>query len=312
MVSVSGLYRCGERENKDQETSPDPWRPSRLCVKLGVRMRQIMQTVVILLAIVVILLVTLRLREDSMIYFPVKYPEGFWQPEAFGVAVEDCFFTAPDGVRLHGWYAPQAGAQHTLLWCHGNAGNISHRLDHIKMLLEQVRANIFILGYRGYGRSEGSPDEEGLYKDAQAAYDYLASQKNVQAQHVVLYGQSLGGAVVIDLALARPCAGLIIESSFTSAKDMAKKVFPFLPIHYFLGVKFDSAAKIKQLHVPVLIMHGTEDEVVPFELGQQLFAAANEPKEFYPISGARHNDPYLVGGEAYYARIREFIEKLSD
>jgi len=269
-----------------------------------------MHVVLAFLAIFVIFVVALRLMENSMIYFPVKYPEGFWQPAAFGVTIEDCFFTAQDGVKLHGWYAPQEGARQTLLWCHGNAGNISHRLDQMKMLLGRVKANIFILGYRGYGRSQGSPGEEGLYKDAQAAYDYLVSQKNVKASQVVIYGQSLGGAVAIDLALARPCAGLIIESSFTSAKDMAKHLYSFLPMHYFMGVRFDSAAKIAQLHRPVLIMHGTRDEVIPFELGQRLFSAANEPKEFYPIQGATHNDPYLVGGEAYYAKMQEFIQRL--
>lgn len=271
-----------------------------------------MRAVFTLLAILVVFVVIWRLMEDSMIYFPVKYPEGFWRPSEFGVTVEDWFFTAQDGVQLHGWYAPSEGAPHTLLWFHGNAGNISHRLDQLKMLLERVKVNVFILGYRGYGRSEGSPDEAGLYKDAQAAYDYLVSQKNARANQLVLYGQSLGGAVAVDLALARPCAGLIIESSFTSAKDMAKKLYPFLPLHYFLGVKFDSAAKIARLHLPVLIMHGTEDEVIPYELGQKLFAAANEPKEFYPIPGATHNDPYLVGGEPYYAKIREFIQRLPE
>lgn len=245
-----------------------------------------------------------------MIFFPTKYPEGFWQPAQRGIAVEDCFFTTSDGVKLHGWYAPYEGAQHTLLWCHGNAGNISHRLDQLKMLHERVRVNIFILSYRGYGRSEGSPDEDGLYQDARAAYDYLVAEKQVNAKQLVLYGQSLGGAVVVDLAVARPCAGLIIESSFSSAKDVAKSLFSFLPVHYFIGVRFDSATKIKQVHVPVLIIHGTHDEVIPYELGRKLFDAANEPKEFYSMPGATHNDPFLVGGEAYYSKIRQFIEQL--
>ncbi|MBI3950611.1 MAG: alpha/beta hydrolase [Acidobacteria bacterium] len=271
-----------------------------------------MQAALTFLAIVVIFLLVLRLMENSMIYFPVKYPEGFWQPAEFGVAAEDWFFTTEDGVKLHGWYASQEGARQTLVWCHGNAGNISHRLDHLKILLERVKVNVFILGYRGYGRSKGTPSEDGLYLDAQAAYDYLVSQKNVEASQIILYGQSLGGAVVIDLALKRPCAGLIIESSFTSAKDMATHVYPFLPVHYFMGVRFDSAAKIARLHAPVLIMHGAQDEVVPYELGQKLFAAANEPKEFYPIQRATHNDPFIIGGEEYYAKIREFIQRLPD
>lgn len=271
-----------------------------------------MHTMITLLAILIVFIIVLRLMENSMIYFPSKYPEGFWSPAELGVAAEDCFFTTEGGLRLHGWYAPEEGAPHTLLWFHGNAGSISHRLDHLKMLLEQVRVNIFMVDYRGYGRSQGAPDESGLYKDAQAAYDYLVSQKHTEADRLVGYGQSLGGAVAIDLARTRPLAGLIIESSFTSAKDMAKILYPFLPIHYFLGVRFEAAAKIAQLHLPVLIMHGTADEIIPFEMGKRLFAAANEPKEFYPIRGATHNDPYLVGGDGYYATIREFIERLPD
>lgn len=266
--------------------------------------------IVTVLAMLITFLLGLRVMEPSMIFFPTKYPDGFWQTARFGIPVEDCFFKTPDGVKLHGWYVPYEGSSQTLLWCHGNAGNISHRLDQLKLLHERVNVNIFILSYRGYGRSEGSPSEEGLYQDARAAYDYLVFQKHVRAEQMVLYGQSLGGAVVVDLAVARPCAGLIVESSFSSAKDVAQRIFSILPVHYFIGVRFDSITKIKQVHVPVLIIHGTDDEVIPYELGRKLFDAANEPKAFYSMPGATHNDPFLVGGEAYYRTIRRFIERL--
>lgn len=269
-----------------------------------------MNTILALALFFAIFIIGLRFMEDSMIYFPTKYPDGFWQPAAFGVAVEDCFFVSEDGVKLHGWVAPRDGAQATLLWCHGNAGNITHRLDNLKLLLERVNAHVFIFDYRGYGRSEGSPDEEGLYKDARAAYDYLLTRREVDPRRIILFGRSLGSAVAVDLALQRPRAGLILESTFTSAKDMAKKVFPFLPVHYFIGVQFDSESKIAQLKVPILFMHGTADHTVPLELGKKLFRVANEPKEFYEIAGADHNDTYVVGGEAYFAKLNEFIGRL--
>jgi hypothetical protein len=269
----------------------------------------------IVLAVVVffvVFIIGLRLMEDSMIYFPSKYPAGFWQPSAYGVAVEDCYFTAEDGVRLHGWFAPREGARHTLLWCHGNAGNISDRLGQLKPLLEQVDAHVLMLDYRGYGRSEGAPDEEGLYKDARAAYDYLLTRREVDPRKIVPFGQSLGGAVAVDVAVQRPCAGLILESTFTSGKDMAKKAFPGLPVFYFIRTRFDSDAKIANLHIPILFMHGTVDGTVPFALGKKLYEAANQPKEFYEVPGADHNDPFVVGGAAYFAKINGFILQTSD
>jgi hypothetical protein len=252
----------------------------------------------------------LRLFENQFIYFPVKYPGGYWQPETFGVQVEDCYFNAADGVRLHGWLATHEKPIATLLWCTGNAGNISHRLDNLARLVK-LPINVFIFGYRGYGRSEGSPNENGVYLDALAAYDYLASRPDIDRNKIVLFGRSLGGSVAVDLATKRPCAGLILESTFTSAQDMAKSSFGFIPVHLFIKTKFDSINKINRLHVPLLLIHGSQDRTVSIRLGKKLFAAANEPKEFYEIAGADHNDTYIVGGQAYFNRLLDFLRKVS-
>lgn len=270
-----------------------------------------MQWALIVAGVILAFMLTLRLMENAMIYFPVRYPEGFWEPREFGLPVEDCFFTTEDGVTLHGWWVHQPGTRQVLLWCHGNAGNLTHRLENIVMLRDEVKVNVLIFDYRGYGRSEGRPDEPGLYRDARAAYEFLISTKHVEPEQIILFGRSLGGAVAVDLACRRPVAGLILESTFTSAKEMARRVIPLLPVHLVLGVRFDSVEKIGKLYIPVLIIHGTADEVVPYELGRKLFAAANDPKEFYAIEGADHNNTYVIGGAAYFAKIRQFINRLS-
>ncbi len=252
----------------------------------------------------------LRLFENQFIYFPEKYPVGYWQPEAFGVQVEDCYFNTADGVRLHGWLVAHENPIATLLWCTGNAGNISHRLDNLARLTS-LPINVFIFGYRGYGKSEGRPNENGVYLDALAAYDYLTSRPDIERNKIVLFGRSLGGAVAVELATRRPCSGLILECTFTSARDIAKSSFGFIPVHLFLKTKFDSIKKITRLHVPLLVIHGGQDRTVPIRLGKKLFEAANEPKEFYEISGADHNDTYVVGGAAYFNKLLEFIREVT-
>ncbi|MFQ6015976.1 MAG: alpha/beta hydrolase [Anaerolineae bacterium] len=248
--------------------------------------------------------------EDQFIYYPSRFPEGFWQPELFGLSVQDIYFSAEDGVKLHGWFAPSPGAPVTLLFCHGNAGNITHRLENVKGLVD-LGLNVFIFDYRGYGRSEGTPSEEGLYLDAVTAYDYLLSHDRVNQGKLYLFGRSLGGAVAVELALRRPVAGLIIESAFTSVPDMARAVLPYFPVHLFVQTRFDSLSKISKVKVPILIIHGTADTVVPFRHGQRLFQAANEPKQFYQIAEANHNDTYIVGGRAYFERMAKFLEQIA-
>ena len=252
----------------------------------------------------------LRLLENRLVFFPFKYPRGYWKPESFGLKVEDCYFRTTDDLQLHGWLVSTERAIGTLLWCHGNAGNITDRLDNLAKLAK-FPINIFIFDYRGYGKSEGSPTEEGVYLDAVAAYDYLISRPEIDPERIVVFGRSLGGAVAVDLATKRSSAGLVLESTFTSAKDMARSAFGFLPVHLIMKTDFDSFQKIPQIRVPLLFLHGTDDRTVPFALGRKLFEAANAPKDFYDIPGADHNDTYIVGGQVYFDKLLKFVEQMA-
>ncbi len=262
------------------------------------------------------------LFEEKFIYFPVKYPEGIWQVERTSAVegetipkVEDCRFTAADGVNLHGWYctpnrrteeAPvPRPAEMILLWFHGNAGNITHRYEMITMLME-LPLSVFIIDYRGYGKSEGSPSEQGLYYDAQAAWEYLLSRRGIQADRIIIFGDSLGNAPAIDLASKVQPAGLIVQSGFSSISDMAAAVMPFLP-RFLLRTKMDSTHKIRSVRCPKLFIHSPADEIVPYRLGRRLFDSAPEPKEFYEIANAPHNETYIVGGRAYLDTLRRFV-----
>jgi fermentation-respiration switch protein FrsA (DUF1100 family) len=192
-----------------------------------------------------------------------------------------------------------------LLWFHGNAGNLSHRTQ-LMFLLADTPARVFIMDYRGYGRSEGKPSEEGLYLDARAAWQYLVGERRVSPDRIVLFGKSLGGAVAVDLATEVDPAGVIIQSSFTSVPDMAARHFPFVP-KALIRTKMDSLSKIPDVTAPKLFIHSTADEVAPFELGRRLYEAAPEPKRFHQVDGAAHNDTWAVGGRGYFAAIRDFV-----
>lgn len=269
------------------------------------------------------LVVLIMAFEDKLIFFPAKYPEGFWQIQESCVRVgevfpqvEDCRFSTSDGVSLHGWYCKpvrcESGGQVPLksemvvLWFHGNAGNITHRYDMIRQLLIRLPVDVFIIDYRGYGKSEGTPSEQGLYVDARAAWNYLTDERRIEPNRIVILGKSLGGVPAVDLASNVHAAGLIVQSSFTSAADMASKILPFCP-KIFLRTRMDSASKISQVRGPKLFIHSRADEVVPYELGKRLFEVAPEPKEFYEVKGAHHNSTYIVGGEPYFEALRGFI-----
>ena len=262
------------------------------------------------------------LFEDSFIYFPAKYPEGIWeraQPRAregeIVARVEDVQLTASDGVRLHGWFCtPQtvsAGAlepvetKATLLFLHGNAGNLSHRYEIIAELVK-LPVNVFIIDYRGYGKSEGRPSEQGLYADARAAWDYLTTVRGIPAARIVIFGESLGGAVAIDLASKVSACGLIVQSSFTSVADMAAEVMPFAP-RFLIRTKMDSLSKIEHVSCPKLFIHSEADDIIPYRLGRRLFEAAHPPKEFYEVKNAPHNLTFDIGGAAIYEALRNFI-----
>ena len=245
--------------------------------------------------------------ERRIIYHPYKYPEGNWSPSSSLVSKEDVHFISGDGVRLHGWYISSKSSNATLLWFHGNAGNITHRLVNIEAL-KPLDLDIFIFDYRGYGKSEGEPNEEGIYLDSQAAYDWLVKVKRIIPEKIILFGRSLGGICAVEVASKNPAAGIILESAFPSAGKMAKNFFPVLPLGWAIKSKFNAIGKVPNLKIPKLFLHGTRDEIVPYNLGRELFSAAAEPKIFYDIEGAGHNDTFLVGGANYFNSIDQFVK----
>ena len=242
------------------------------------------------------------MQTEGSIFYPEKDILG--KPSDLGLDFEDITFRMADALRLHGWFVP-GSRRETLLWCHGNAGNIGDRLDLLKLLHDSLDVNIFIFDYRGYGKSQGRPTEDGTYRDAHGALDYLRSRPDVEEDKIVVFGQSLGGAIAVDLACRNKFMGLILEATFTSLVDVFE-----MPMKAF-GMKYDSYSKIKRVKIPLLMLHGDKDDVVPFESGYTLFKAANEPKKFCAIKGGMHNDNYIVGGEGYFAEIKKFIERIS-
>ena len=244
---------------------------------------------------------------ERLLFHPERELAG--TPADLGLPYEDAAITTADNVRLHGWYV--AGRRReTLLWLHGNAGNISHRLDNLCLLHDAVGIGVLIFDYRGYGQSEGSPSEDGLYEDARGALAYLRRRPDVDATHLVYFGRSLGSAVALHLALEDPPSRLILESPFTSIRAMARAIFP-APLALLAPASFNNLSRIERVHAPLLVIHGDRDEVVPFEQGKELFAAAPEPKAFYEIRNAGHNDTYVVGGAEYFDRIEKFLDDKS-
>jgi uncharacterized protein len=244
--------------------------------------------------------------EDRFIFHPEHVIRR--DPSHIGLAFEDVFFTTQDGIRLHGWFIPHQEARATLVWFHGNAGNISDRLLNITLLHDRIKTNIFIFDYRGYGRSEGTVSEEGTYLDGAAAIQYLHGRDEAGARQLVLFGRSLGAAVATEMAMRFNSLGLILESPFVSIREMARAIFPSLPIGWLLRTRYDTAEKVRGLKTPLLILHGDRDETVPFAQGKRVFEVASQPKKFHRIVGASHNDTFIVGGENYFGALREFIE----
>lgn len=228
-------------------------------------------------------------------------------PASADLPYEDAYFLTIDNKRLNGWFVPNDKAKFTALFCHGNAGNISHRIDKI-LILRKLGLNIFVFDYRGYGNSKGTPSEPGLYRDGEAAYEYLVSKKKISKSNIVLYGESIGAAVVIDLASKREIKAIITEEAFTSVKDMAGMVYPFLPYFVFAS-RFDSASKIRHVSCPKLIIHSVNDEIVPFSLGQRLFDEASPPKRLVKLRGG-HNTAFLDSAKEYEDGISSFLGTL--
>lgn len=246
-----------------------------------------------------------RVFENRFIYFPPRYPEGWVSPTVYALPVEDVWLTADDGVRINAWFLPNPASTKVLLWFHGNAENIGMGLEQMKAL-SRLGTNIFEIDYRGYGKSEGSPNEAGLYRDGEAAYRYLVETRHFEPHNILIYGHSLGGGVATEIAFRHQCGGLIVESSFTSIRDMARHVMKIPFIEYVTKSRFDSIGKIAQVHAPVMIIHGREDKLIPFSMGERLYAAARQPKTFLATQSG-HDDPYILGGKEYWDHWKTFI-----
>ena len=260
-----------------------------------------------LISLIVVAGVAFYLFYSKIENFFVFYPQSSLEqrPEDLHLAYKDIFFTTEDGQRLHGWLFPSEENSPLILFCHGNAGNISHRLDNIRYLLDH-RLPVFIFDYRGYGKSTGRPSEKGLYRDGMAAYNTLVREEHFEPEKIVLFGRSLGAAVALQISLEKEVRAVILESAFTSTKDMAKTMGLFSLLAPLLPPDYNNLKKIAHIRVPKLIIHGTDDHIVPYSMGEKLFDAAAAPKYFLPIGGADHNNTYLVDPNKYFETFAAF------
>ncbi|NIP87291.1 MAG: alpha/beta fold hydrolase [Planctomycetales bacterium] len=254
-------------------------------------------------------LLLLMIFEERFIFFPTKY-DGSLDWHLDGSVYQDVYFEADDGTRLHGWYFAHPAPRAIVLFSHGNAGNITHRLG-LAQRLQRMGLAVLVFDYRGYGRSEGRPDEQGVLADARAARRKLATLAGVAEREIVQMGRSLGGAVAVDLAARDGARGLVIESTFSSMPDVAAVHYPLVPVHRFMRTRLDSLSKIVRFQGPVLQSHGDRDGIVPFHLGQRLFAGVNTDNgcfaRFFTIAGGGHNDPQP---DEYYRLLEHFVDAL--
>ena len=228
-------------------------------------------------------------------------------PADIGLAFQAVTLRTADGEALAGWFVPASTARGTLLYLHGNGGNIGHRLDQIEVF-HRLGLNVFIIDYRGYGASSGKPSEEGTYQDALAAWSYLTLQKRLAPEQIVLFGESLGGSIAAWLAARQPPAGLVIYASFTSVPEMAQALYPMFPASRLVRYRYDTRAALGNVTCPVLILHSPEDEIIPFSHGQALLEAAHEPKRLVQLRGG-HNDALQVSREVYMREIGAFLQE---
>lgn len=246
--------------------------------------------------------------QDRLIYFPTR--ELVTTPRDHGFDYEDVWLATEDGVRIHGWFIGAPGARATVLHLHGNGGNISHRMQRIA-LFRAIGLNVFVIDYRGYGRSAGNPSEEGTYRDAHAAWRHLTRTRGLAPAAIVVHGESLGGSVASWLAARETPRALVIESSFTSAPDLGAEAYPWLPVRRLSRYAYPTRANLARVAAPVLIVHSRDDEIVPFRHAVELYAAAREPKRLLELRGG-HNDGFWVSRAAYIAGVEAFVRGVLD
>ena len=244
--------------------------------------------------------------QAKLIYFPQTTNKLAVTPEQIGLVYESIEIKTSDEETIHGWFVPVSNAKGTVLFFHGNAGNISHRMDYIPMF-QRLGYNLFMIDYRGYGQSSGSPTEAGTYLDAEAAWHYLTVDKNIAPSQIVLYGESLGGPIAAWLAAREEPGSLVLASTFTSVPSLAKTIYPFLPVSLIARYDYNTLESLASITAPILVMHSPQDEVVPFEHGEHLFEAASEPKQFLTLAGG-HNTGFVFMREEWIIALRDFLD----
>lgn len=250
----------------------------------------------------------LYIMQSSFLYKP--FGEIVYTPDELGLDFEDLTIKTVDGLAINAWYIPAKDAEFTILFCHGNGGNIMHRLDSIN-LFNQFGLNCLIFDYRGYGNSEGKPSEEGTYRDAMAAYKWLTEEKKICQDDIIFFGRSIGASVATRLASEVGSLSLVIESAFTSYVDMGKKFYPYMPVKWFAKFNYNTLEYIKNVRCPIMIIHSRDDEIVPFEFGLQLHEASGKLSEFVEIYGT-HNDGFLVSGKIYKQAWLKWLKSLME
>jgi len=269
-------------------------------------MRMIVVLIAAAISFYVLLGVMLFLMQERMVFLarlPGRQLEA--TPRDAGFDYVDVNFETADGISLHGWYVYAHNPRGTVLFLHGNAGNISHRLDSIAIFRE-LGLDTFIIDYRGYGQSEGKPGEEGTYRDAEAAWEHLVTERGEDPARIVVFGRSIGGGVAAWLATRHKAAALIVESSFTSAVEMAAHLYPFMPVRLISRLQYPVADYVARAECPVLIVHSRDDEIIPFAMGKALYEAAPAPKAFIELAGD-HNNAFLLSRDRYREKLGRFI-----
>lgn len=252
----------------------------------------------------------LYIFQSRLVFFPETGREISATPAQIGLAYEDIRLQTSDGIGLHGWYIPAAQPRGTVLFLHGNAGNVSHRLDSV-LMFHRLGYSTLIFDYRGYGSSGGAPTEEGTYRDAEAAWRYLTEQKLIPACRIVLFGESLGGAVAAWLAARQKPGALVIASGFTSVPDLGRQLYPFLPVRWLARIHYNTREYLRAVAAPVLVAHSPDDEIIPFAHGRALFAAASPPKQFLELAGG-HNDGFIFMRAAWVKLLGDFLAEQMD
>jgi fermentation-respiration switch protein FrsA (DUF1100 family) len=259
----------------------------------------------VLLALLYLGVVAVMLALENWLLYHPSGPDD-WLPPPAGVVVEDIALTSADGTPLHAWWFPRRRAQVAMLCFHGNGGNVSWNGPALAHLSAELGVAVLAVEYPGYGKSGGSPSEAGCYGAADAGYQWLIDNRQFSGDRILIWGESLGGGVAVDLASRKPHRALILVKTFTSAPDVGQSVYPWLPVRWLMRNRFDSLAKLDKCRQPIFIAHGTADKLIPFAHGEKLYEAAHEPKQFLRLEGVGHNDglppQFLVELKAFLAR----------